>query len=185
MTYGGTGMDFGMHLIQTLDGGYAILGFTFSFGVGGGDCWLVKTDSDGNMLWNMTYGGTALDSGVHVLQTVEGDYAIVGFTRSFGAGDTDAWLFKTDAAGVMQWNQTYGGTEDDEGWSLIETTDGGYLLAGNTYSFGAGDQDWYVVMIPESFTISVIMLLSIVAIIASFWLLCKQPKWKNSLLEKI
>ena len=61
---------------------------------------MVKTDSDGNMLWNKTYGETGSDSGVHVLQTVEGGYAIIGFTCSFGAGGQDVWLFKTDAAGV-------------------------------------------------------------------------------------
>ena len=151
---------------------------------------MVKTDSDGNMLWNETYGGTSLDFGVHVLQTAEGGYAITGVTGSFGAGGTDAWLVKTDAAGVMQWNQTYGGTEDDEGWSLIETADGGYALAGNTYSFGAGDQDFYVVktdefgVVPESLTLVVLLLLSTVAVTVSFWLLRKRPKYQNSALTR-
>ena len=181
-TYGGIGIDFGMHLIQTLDGGYAILGFTLSFGVGGGDCWLVKTDSDGNMLWNKTYGETGLDCGVHVLQTVDGGYATVGWTSGNGQ---DAWLFKTDADGNMQWNQTYGGTEDDQGWSLIETTDGGFALAGNTYSFGAGDQDFYVVktdelgVVPEGLTVGVMLLLSTVAAIVGIRYLHKRPKWKR------
>jgi hypothetical protein len=190
MTYGGTGFDWGMHLIQTLDEGYAILAVTNSFGAGDADYWLIKTDSDGNMLWNKTYGETGFDFGVHVLQTVEGGYAIIGFTDSFGAGGTDAWLVKTDVDGIMRWNQTYGGAEDDEGWSLIETSDGGYALAGNTYSFGAGDQDFYVVktdefgVVPESFTSIVVALLSTIAVTVSFWLLRKRPKLKNALLEK-
>jgi hypothetical protein len=189
-TYGGVGFEVEMNMIQTLDGGYAMLGLTVSFGVGGGDFWLVKTDSLGNMVWNMTYGGTGMDFGVHVLQTAEGGYAIIGYTNSFGAGANDFWLVKTDVAGNMQWNQTYGGKDADEGWSLIQTSDGGYALAGNTESFGAGGKDAWLVKtdelgnVPEGFTVAFVVLLSTVAVIVGFAALRKQLKQKNALLEK-
>ncbi len=108
----------------------------------------------------------------------------MGFANSSGFGGMDAWLFKTDAARTMEWNQTYGGAEDDEGWSLIGTADGGYaIIAGNTYSFGVGDQDFYVVktneIIPESLTLGVVMLLSTVSAIIAVRLFRKRSNWKK------
>jgi hypothetical protein len=144
-TYGGTGNDTGMLLRQTTDGGYAIVGYTNSFGAGSTDIWLVKTDVNGIMQWNKTFGGTGIEQGIHVLQTIDGGYAIIGLTDSFGAGGQDFWFVKTDSNGVMQWDKTYGGNSTDAGWSLIQTSDGGYALAGNTESFGAGGKDFYVI----------------------------------------
>jgi predicted secreted protein len=144
-TYGGTGMEWMDQMIRTADGGYAISGYTTSFGAGGQDVWLVKTDAAGNMQWNKTYGGTGSDDGFHLVQTGEGGYAIIGSTVSFGAGGTDVWLVKTDAAGNMQWNKTYGGANTDLGYSVVQTSDGGYAIAGYTNSFGAGGNDFYVV----------------------------------------
>ena len=123
---------------QTSDGGYALVGDTNSFGAGGNDFWLVKTDAAGNMQWNKTYGGTGTDTGISVFQTSDGGYALAGYTNSFGAGGKDVWLVKTDAAGNMQWNKTYGGTGADYGITVIQTSDGGYAIAGSTSSFGAG-----------------------------------------------
>ena len=144
-TYGGTGDDEGYSLVQTSDGGYAIAGETNSFGAGSDDFYLVKTDSAGNMQWNKTYGGTGDDEGYSLVQTSDGGYAIAGITNSFGAGSYDVYLVKTDSAGNMQWNKTYGGTGDDEGYSLVQTSDGGYAIAGETNSYGAGDYDFYLV----------------------------------------
>jgi hypothetical protein len=137
---------------QTLDGGYALLGQTNSFGAGNNDFWLVKTDGSGNMEWNQTYGGTGNDVGIHVLQTVDGGYALAGSTSSFGAGSNDAWLIKTDVAGNVQWNQTYGGTGYDGGQCLEPTSDGGYALACITTSFGAGSLDSWLVKLDSSGT---------------------------------
>jgi len=149
-TYGGTGDDETYALVQTSDGGYALAGLTTSFGVGNMVPWLVKTDATGSMQWNKTYGGTSNDAAYSVVQTSDGGYALAGLTRSFGAGSTDFWLVKTDAAGSMQWNKTYGGTGDDEANALVQTGDGGYALAGYTDSFGAGSRDFWLVKIgPE------------------------------------
>ena len=143
-TYGGTNYDEGRSVVQTGDGGYAIAGDTDSFGAGGGDVYLVKTDSAGTMLWNKTYGGTSSDTAYSVVQTSDGGYAIAGYTQSFGAGSSDVYLVKTDSAGSMLWNKTYGGTSNDIGYSLVQTGDGGYAIAGQTYS-GAGNDDVYLV----------------------------------------
>jgi len=143
-TYGGTSNEYAYHVIQTVDGGYALFGQTNSFGAGGNDFWLVKTDASGNMQWNKTYGGTGNDIGIHVLQTGEGGYALAGHTSSFGAGSLDAWLIKTDAAGNMQWNKTYGGTGMEFGQCLDQSSDGGYIIGGITSSVGAGGTDLWL-----------------------------------------
>jgi len=144
-TYGGAGAEGGSSLVQTSDGGYALAGSTTSFGAGNIDFWLVKTDSDGNVMWNQTYGGTETDSAESMVQTGDGGFALTGRTNSFGAGLWDFWLVKTDSNGNMMWNQTYGGTEWDLPNSLVQTRDGGYALAGYTESFGAGSNDYWLV----------------------------------------
>jgi len=149
-TYGGTGDDFAYSVIQTSDGGYALAGSTDSFGPGETNAWLVKTDANGNMVWNQTYGGRATNQATAVIQTSDGGYALAGYTDSFGAGNYDFWLVKTDANGTMLWNQTYGGTGDDEAYSLVQTSDGGYALAGYTASYGAGMDDFWLVKTDSS-----------------------------------
>ena len=144
-TYGGADYERVESVVQTSDGGYALAGVTTSFGAGGWDFWLVKTDVAGNMLWNQTYGGTSDEGAFSVVQTADGEYVIAGYTTSFGAGGEDAWLVKTDVAGNMLWNQTYGGTGNDEALSVIQTSDGGYAIAGDTTSFGAGIVDFWLV----------------------------------------
>ena len=144
-TYGGSGDDFAYSVIQTKDGGYALAGFTDSSGSGGFDFYLVKTDSAGNMNWSQTYGGSGDDEAYSVIQTSDGGYALAGYTSSSGAGYYDFYLVKTDSAGNMQWSKTYGGAGDDEARSLIQTSDGGYALAGWTDSFGGGGYDFYLV----------------------------------------
>jgi len=144
-TYGGTNPDWAYALMQTSEGGYALAGWTYSFGAGQGDFWLVKTGAAGNAQWNKTYGGTSTDEAFALVQTTDGGYALAGRTYSFGAGNDDFWLVKTDASGTEQWNKTYGGTNTDEAYALVQTTDGGYALAGRTYSFGAGSYDFLLV----------------------------------------
>jgi len=144
-TYGGINLDWMYSMVQTSDGGYALTGRTESFGTGGTDFWLVKTDASGNMMWNQTYGGTGYDGAWALVQTREGGYALVGSTTSFGTGDLDFWLVKTNSAGTMQWNKTYGGTDFDYASALVQTSDEGYALAGRTESFGAGNSDCWLV----------------------------------------
>jgi hypothetical protein len=143
-TYGGAKRDKAMSIVQTGDGGYAIAGHTRSYGAGGSDFWLVRTDSSGTLLWNRTYGGRGDDYCSSMVQTDDG-FAITGYTKSYGAGDYDFWLVKTDSSGNALWNRTYGGEESEQAMSLIQTNDRGYVIAGNTESFGAGSSDCWLV----------------------------------------
>ena len=128
-TFGGSGTDFGYTVIQANDGGFAMVGYTASFGAGGNDGWFVKTDSAGTMQWNKTFGGTAGEQLFTVVQTTDGGYALTGLTTSFGAGGFDAWLIKTDSAGITGWSRTYGGAGTDYGLHLSPTVEGGTSLA--------------------------------------------------------
>ncbi|MGD8545000.1 MAG: hypothetical protein PVH12_02390 [Candidatus Bathyarchaeota archaeon] len=135
-TYGGSNDDNAMVVVQTNDGGYAIIGHTFSYGAGQLDIWLIKTDSFGNIQWNRTFGGTEYEYGATIIQTADGGYIIGGQTRSFGAGQTDPWLIKTDSFGNMQWNKTCGGIADEGVTALVQANDGGYAIIGNTDAEG-------------------------------------------------
>jgi len=138
-TYGGIDFDFAYSVQQTSDGGYIVAGYTYSFGAGWYDIFLIKTDANGNVQWAKTYGGTSRDYAYSVQQTSDGGYIVAGGTRSFGAGYYDIFLIKTDANGNVQWAKTYGGTDYDWAYSVQQTSDGGYIVAGETRSFGAGD----------------------------------------------
>jgi hypothetical protein len=143
-TYGGTDSDVGFSVQQTSDGGYIIVGYTRSFGLGH-DVYLIKTNASGDTLWTRTYGGTNTDEGHSVQQTSDGGYIIVGRTGSFGAGGWDVYLIKTDGSGGTLWTRTYGGTNHDEGNSVRQTSDSGYVIAGITKSFGVGSYDVYLI----------------------------------------
>jgi predicted secreted protein len=144
-TYGGSGSEEAYALVQTGDGGYAIAGATNSFGAGSSDFWLVKVDSSGNEQWNKTYGGTGYEIAYCMVQTSDGGYTLAGHTSSYGAGREDFWLVKADASGNMQWNKTYGGTDSDLAYAMVQTADGGYALAGSTNSQGTGSIDFWLV----------------------------------------
>jgi hypothetical protein len=144
-TYGGAGDDWASSVQQTSDGGYILAGRTRSFGAGNLDVFLIKTDADGNIIWAKTYGGTGDDLAYSVQQTSDGGYIVAGETRSFGAGNNDVFLIKTDANGDVQWAKTYGGTGNDVGWSVQQTSDGGYIVAGLTRSYGAGGEDIFLI----------------------------------------
>ncbi len=149
-TYGGADDDGALSLIQTADGGYCLVGYTCSFGAGHNDFWLVKLDSSGTMQWNRTYGGTGSDIAFAVIETMDGGYAIAGYTGSFGSGGDDFWVVKTDSSGKMEWNQTYGGAGDDYAFCLVKASDGGYTIAGYTRSYGVGRDDYWLVKTDSS-----------------------------------
>ncbi len=144
-TYGGTGNEWAYYVQQTSDGGYIILGRTTSFGAGSADILLIKTDANGNVQWAKTYGGTGDEWSHYVRQTPDGGYMVVVWTWSFGAGGSDILLIKTDANGNVQWAKTYGGTGNEGSRSVRQTSDGGYILAGWTTSFGAGGADIFLI----------------------------------------
>jgi hypothetical protein len=144
-TFGGYSTDIAYSVGSTLDGGFIITGLTNSFGQGKGDVCLIKTDPSGNTVWARTFGGSRDDFGYSVQQTADGGYIVAGETWSFGPEGANVYLIKTNASGKESWVRTYGGTGNDHGDSVQETDDGGYIVAGDTDSFGAGEYDFYLV----------------------------------------
>jgi len=152
-TYGGTSEDSvaEMYPIQeTRDGGYIVAGITESFGAGDEDFWVLKLRSSGNIEWQRTYGGSSRDSSRSIQQTSDGGYIIAGATESFGAGDADIWILKLTSSGDIEWQRTYGGTHWDGFPDIKEAKDGGYVVAGGTESFGAGDWDFWILKLTSS-----------------------------------
>ncbi|UCD37870.1 MAG: T9SS type A sorting domain-containing protein [Fidelibacterota bacterium] len=141
---GGEGEDRCHSVQQTSDGGYIIVGYTKSYGAGIHDVWLTKTNASGDTVWTKTYGGPDTDIGYSVQQTSDGGFIITGWTASYGAGNADAWLIKTDAVGDTLWTKTFGGSNEDIGNAVRETTTGGYVITGNTESYGAGFSDAWI-----------------------------------------
>ena len=135
-TFGGTSEDIGRSVQQTIDGGYIISGYTWGGINGQSDIYTIKTDSNGIELWSHHLGGIDQDYSRSIQQTTDGGYIICGETSSYGNGDVDVYLIKTDDFGVEQWSQTFGGTDYDYGCSVQQTTDGGYIITGGTRSFG-------------------------------------------------
>jgi hypothetical protein len=144
-TYGGTNWELAYSVQQTSDGGYIVAGTTNSFGAGWGDIFLIKTDANGNIQWAKTYGGTYGDKAYSVQQTSDGGYIVAGYTDSFGAGSGDIFLIKTDANGNIIWAKTYGGGKYEEAYSVQQASDGGYIVAGATYSFSVGSWDIFLI----------------------------------------
>ncbi len=132
-------------LAQAPDGGFIVAGWTQSSGAGGGDAYLVKLSASGNTEWSRTYGGPQWDAAYYAVPTLDGGYALVGETSSGPHGGLDAFLMKTDATGNRQWVQSFGGSLDDAAYSLIQLPDGGFALAGRSFSLGAGEDDGFVV----------------------------------------
>jgi hypothetical protein len=142
-TFGGVGYEEANSIIQTSDG-YVFAGYTTSYGAGSNDVYVVKIDNNGEKEWNNTFGGAGDEKAYSIIQTSDG-YVLAGFTNSYGVGYYDAYVVKINNNGEKEWSKTFGGVSYDEANSIIQTSDGGYVLAGNTWSGGAGNQDAYVV----------------------------------------
>jgi hypothetical protein len=148
--YGGTNWDYGSSIRQISDKGYIIAGTTWSFGAGNYDFWLLRTDSLGDTLWTRTFGGSNHDEGRSVCQTFAGDYVTAGYTSSFGAGNHDVWMIKVNPMGDTLWTRTFGGSNDDEGWSVIQTIDSGFVIVGYTESFGLNGRNVWLIKTDSS-----------------------------------
>jgi len=144
-TYGGTYLfNEAYSLQETNDSGFIVTGYTRSFGAGLEDVYLIKTSPDGSLQWANTFGGTNVDYGTSVRQTNDMGFIVSGYT-SFGVGWWDVYLIKTASDGTLQWSQTFGGTGDDKARSVEQTNDGGFIITGQSSSFGAGDNDIYLI----------------------------------------
>jgi len=154
--FGGTAYEYLYSLKQTNDGGYMLAGASAS-GVGGDktqastgglDYWIVKLDALGNKQWDKSFGGTSDDILFSMLQTTDKGYMLAGHSASGAGGNKaqaskggwDYWVVKIDSSGNKQWDKSYGGTSDDNCYSLQQTADGGYVLGGCSYSGIGGDK---------------------------------------------
>ncbi|REC74050.1 T9SS C-terminal target domain-containing protein [Chryseobacterium elymi] len=149
-TVGGSEFDYAREIQKTTDGGYITIGFSNSAdndvtgSHGGEDCWVVKMDASGTVQWQKSLGGSSDDKGSSIKQTTDGGYIIVGSTSSLDGdvtenkGMSDYWVIKLDPSGNIQWQKTYGSSQEDQGLSVAQTTDGGYVAAGTA---GAPDED--------------------------------------------
>ncbi len=131
-SYGGPGWDECFDLVECHDGGFAITGETLSFGNGGTEVILVKTDILGNEMWMSAFGGPEDDRGSSIVRCGDGGYAIGATTHSFGVGSSDMWLIRTDRYGQIIWNKTFSGQYEDVANSVVLCRDKGYLLVGKT-----------------------------------------------------
>lgn len=147
---GGSVGDYAARTVQTADGGYAMTGFTTSFGSGSNDVFISRFDSGGNLLWSKIWGGTGDDSGWIIIQTNDGGFAVTGYTTSYGAGGQDAILLKYDSSGNLSWAKTWGGTGSDTGKQIVQNSDGSYTIAGTTDSYGAGGVDGFLAKFDSS-----------------------------------
>jgi hypothetical protein len=144
-TYGGSDDDSLISIQQTQDSGYIVAGTTSSFGAGNGDIVLMKLTRAGELTWQKAYGGTGTEIAKSIRQTQDGGYIVAGQTSSFGAGDYNLWVMKLNSSGEVTWEKRYGGPRDDYAGSIQQTQDGGYIVAGHTFSFGEGITDAWVI----------------------------------------
>ena len=166
-TYGGSYSDYSTNIKQTADNGYIAVGYTSSNNgdipnnQGSFDAWIIKIDTNGNLEWSKTFGGTNGDIANDVQQTINGEYLIVGQTQSNDGdltnnhGNRDLWIMKLQANSNLQWQKTYGGNNSDAARCIQKTNDGHYIIVGSTNSNDGditnlhGDNDAWVIKIDD------------------------------------
>ena len=146
-TYGGNQWDFGYSVLQTNDGGFIIAGNTYSFGSGGGDVYLIRTNSNGDMLWTKTYGGINGEAGFSIQHENVNGFIIVGEITYYDSSEneSDVYLLRTDSNGDTLWTRTFGGANEQWGYSVQQTNDSGFIISGYSGSFSTGKVDAYLV----------------------------------------
>ncbi|NHJ48430.1 MAG: hypothetical protein FK733_11660 [Asgard group archaeon] len=123
-------------LVECSDGGFGIIANTHSFGAGGADAWIIRTDSLGNQIWNQTYGGSLEEGGGYILEMPDGGFTIAGSTHSFDVGNGDAWLVRTNGTGTIIWNHTVGDPYGNGACAFVYEGNNTYVVAGSTHRVG-------------------------------------------------
>jgi len=149
-TYGGEENDAAANIIELRDGNFLVVGYTESQGAGKKDGWAVKISPSGEQIWDMPYGGPSDDEFLDAVELPDGKLAMVGYTKSMGAGKSDFWLVVADKEGDQQWEKTYGGDKDDGAQSVILSYDGKLVISGYTKSRGAGNRDFWVIKVDQN-----------------------------------
>ncbi|MFC1480751.1 hypothetical protein ACFL6E_00715 [Candidatus Neomarinimicrobiota bacterium] len=150
--FGGDEHDIGRGIAVAADGEYIITGSTYADvnGIKISDIWLLKVTEDGSERWSRTIGGGDWDHGNSVIQSSSGNSVLVGYTWSYGSGETDVILRVSNSSGYTQFQKYFGGDSSDRGYGVIELTQGGYLLAGSTRSYGSGGSDAWAIKTDNS-----------------------------------
>ena len=150
--YGGSDDDVAYAVQETSDEGYIIAGNTYSFGAGESDYWILKLTSEGEFEWQFTYGGIGDDIAYAIQETSDGGYIVAGYTHFNGAPASDIWILKLSSTGDIEWQHIYGGAGDDKAYSVQETSEGGYIVAGSTQYLSAANHDfWVLKLTPAGF----------------------------------
>ena len=144
-TFGGNKPDFPYHMLQASDGNFFLVGYSQSYGGGDFDILLIKIEPDGDLIWSKTYGANGNDLSRDIIATADGNYMIVGWSKAAGQPDNNANLIKIDIDGTVIWNKTFGSSSDDFGNCVKTTSDGGYIMIGQTYGFGSSNGDAWLV----------------------------------------
>jgi len=148
--YGGTQYDYGRSIQQTSDGGYIVAGLSNSFTHGNYDFAIYKLDSSGSKVWFRHYGGSSDDRAHSIRQTSDGGYIVAGYTVSYSHGSIDFAIYRLDSSGNKVWFRHYGGLYGDNAHSIQQTSDGGYIVAGQTDSFTYGSGDFGIYKLNSS-----------------------------------
>lgn len=139
-------------VLPTADGGYLLTGYTNNSVITDADLYVMKTDAQGNFVWEKSFGGNKPEYSYNMTATSDGNYFIVGYSQSFGGGDYDIYLIKIDPAGTLLWQKTYGGFGNEEGREIVPTSDGNYIIVGTTTS-GTPTQDATLIKIDLAGTV--------------------------------
>ncbi|MHA2210163.1 MAG: hypothetical protein ACXABV_13445 [Candidatus Thorarchaeota archaeon] len=145
--YGGLDVDVGYSVIETFDGGFVVAGSTNSYGSGNTSMWLIRTNSTGHPIWDNSYGGTKRDECYDLAECDDGGFIIAGETFSYGVGENDVILVRTDIFGNVTWLKTFGGAGEDRATSIVKCGAREYVISATTNSFGAGSYDMWLIRI--------------------------------------
>jgi uncharacterized delta-60 repeat protein len=149
--YGSSSEDTASSIQQTTDGGYIVAG---THPANYGDFWVLKLAADGAVSWEKRYGDALEDGACSIQQTTDGGYIVAGSTFAVGYGLDNVWILKLDSAGAVTWQKSYNGGGVDTASSIQQTTDGGYIVSGKTYSFGADMADFWVLKLASDGAVS-------------------------------